>query len=367
MVFGYNQKDTLSIFSSIAGILCNITPDYGYINCALGSECMMNRPEESRDTVFAKGRHPHVAYFSYFFIGLLVSGVWTLAGVALAYTRGELSPFVAEWENLQAPYLIGLGTCLVLIARSGFLETYAKKVARDQSTISTRLMPTGLRLVLVGAISLFGTASLVWMGFRASGPLLGFMWLTAASVCIAAGVVTLHTIDLLLLINRLHTTGIKTFRYSPARTPELRDLINYFTSFTLILSIAYSFAFAGTIKGNWTGDRAYIELVQTFWPLIYVPICSAALIYPHFAMHGLIRDAKEISLAFYQRDIDKLMIDYKRLDDDDVAKINSLAQLFDRISATPDYIVDLGIAVRTCLPLAFNLATLFAKSLLSHP
>ncbi|EJN07971.1 hypothetical protein PMI42_07434, partial [Bradyrhizobium sp. YR681] len=336
------------------------------VGCTLGSECMMNRPEESRDTVFASDRHPQVAYFAYFFIGLLVSGAWTLIGVAVAYARGEFRPFIAEWESLQAPYLIGLGTCLVLIARSGFLETYAKKVARNQSTISSEVVPLGLRLTLVGAISFVGTASLVWMGFKASGPLLGFMWFTAASICIAAGVITLHTIDLLLLIHRLRTTGIKTFRYSPARTPELRDLINYFTSFTLILSVAYSFAFAGTIKGNWTGDRAYIELVQTFWPLIYVPICSAALIYPHFAIHGLIREAKEVSLAFYQRDIDKLMIDYKRLDSDDVAKINSLAQLFDRISATPDYVVDIGIAVRTCLPLAFNVATLFAKSALSH-
>jgi hypothetical protein len=104
------------------------------------------------------------------------------------------------------------------------------------------------------------------------------MWTTAAASCLAAGVVTLHTIDLLLVVHRLQTTEIKAFRYSPARTPELRYLINYFTSFTLLLSIAYSFAFAGTIKGHWTGNPAYIQTVQLFWPLIYVPICSAALL-----------------------------------------------------------------------------------------
>jgi hypothetical protein len=192
------------------------------------------------------------------------------------------------------------------------------------------------------------------------------MCITAAAICFAAGVVTLHTIDLLVVVHTLKTTGIKAFRYSPARTPELRDLIDYFTSFTFLLSIAYSFAFAGTIKGHWTGNPVYIEAVQLFWPLIYVPICSAALLYPHFVMHNLVRAAKEDSLVSYQREIDQLMIDYKGLNSEDVSKINSLAQLFDRISATPDYVVDLGIAIRTCLPLAFNVAILFAKPMLGQ-
>jgi hypothetical protein len=322
-----------------------------------------SQPEEHLSS--SKATEQRVAYFLYFLVGLAVAGVWTLIGVAFAFVQGDFAKFVVEWQDLQAPFLIGLGTCLVLIARSNALAERAARIAKGRLSNPNGL-GTWLRVAIVSGISVVGTASLVWMGFNARGPLLVFMCITTAAICLAAGVVTLHTIDLLVVVHRLQTTGIKAFRYSPARTPELRDLINYFTSFTLLLSIAYSFAFAGTIKGHWTGNPVYIQAVQLFWPLIYVPICSAALLYPHFVMHNLVRAAKEDSLASYQQEIDRLMIDYKGLNNEDVSKINSLAQLFDRISATPDYVVDLGIAVRTCLPLAFNVAILFAKPMLGQ-
>jgi hypothetical protein len=308
----------------------------------------------------------HVAYGRYFVIGLGAAAIWTLAGGAIALVQGQLESFATEWRSLQAPFLIGLGTWLVLISTSGALTDQATKLVKNGSSPSIKPVVRLLRVLGVCAIGIAGTASLVWMGFNAKGPLLIFMWVTTATICFAAGIVTLHTIDLLLVVHGLRTAGIKTFLYAPARTPELRELINYFTSFTLILSIAYTFAFAGTINGHWTGDRAYIEAVQLFWPVVYVPICSAALIYPHLVMHGLVREAKESSLVSYQKEIDELMVDYKGLDNEGVSKINSLAQLFDRISATPDYVVDVGIAIRTCLPLAFNVGILFAKPLLGQ-
>jgi hypothetical protein len=308
----------------------------------------------------------HVAYARYFVIGLGAAAVCTLAGSAIALVRGELESFAAEWRSLQGPFLIGLGTWLVLISTSGALTDLATKLAKNADSPSIKPVGRVLRVLCVCTVGVAGTASLVWMGFNAKGPLLIFMWVTCAAVCFAAGFVTLHTIDLLLVVHGLRTAGIKTFLYAPARTPELRELINYFTSFTLILSIAYSFAFAGTIYGHWTGDRAYIEAVQLFWPLVYVPICSAALIYPHLVMHSLVREAKESSLVSYQKEIDELMLDYKGLNNEGVSKINSLAQLFERISATPDYVVDVGIAVRTCLPLAFNVGILLAKPLLGQ-
>lgn len=323
------------------------------------------RSEQNGESVAPKAAEQQVAYFLYFLVGLVVAGVWTLVGIALAFAQNDFTKFVTEWQNLQGPFLIGLGTCLVLIARSNALAERVAKIAKDRFVVSKKV-GTWKRVAIVGGIFAVGTASLVCMGFNATGPLLVFMCVTAAAVSLAAGIVTLHTIDLLVVVHSLQTTGIKAFRYAPARTPELRDLINYFTSFTLLLSVAYSFAFAGTIKGHWMGNPAYVEAVQLFWPLIYVPICSAALLYPHFVMHNLVRSAKESSLLAYQREIDQLMIDYKGLNNEDVAKINSLAQLFDRISATPDYVVDLGIAIRTCLPLAFNVAILFAKPLLGQ-
>jgi hypothetical protein len=326
---------------------------------------MLNPPEENGDFGLPKAAEKQVAYFLYFLVGLVIAGVWTLVGIGLAFAQGDFVKFVAEWQSLQAPFLIGLGTCLLLMAKSDALTERAARIAKERLLIPSKKR-TWLRITIVGGIFVVGTASLVWMGFNATGHLLVFMWITAAAICFTAGVVTLHTIDLLVVMHSLQGAGVKAFRYSPARTPELRDLINYFTSFTLLLSIAYSFAFAGTIRGHWTGDPAYIEAVQLFWPLVYVPICSAALLYPHFVMHNLIRAAKEDSLVSYQREIDQLMIDYKGLNNEDISKINSLAQLFDRISATPDYVVDLGIAIRTCLPLAFNVAILFAKPILGQ-
>ena len=39
---------------------------------------------------------------------------------------------------------------------------------------------------------------------------------------------------------------------------------------------------------------------------------------------------------------------------------------FDRIVATPDYVVDIGIAVRTLLPVFVNVISFFAKTALTH-
>ncbi|NVO14424.1 MAG: hypothetical protein HXX10_10340 [Rhodoplanes sp.] len=307
-----------------------------------------------------------VGYFLYFVVGLGVAVIWTLAGVVIAFLQGDLKTFIAEWLSLQGSFLIWFGTWLVLIARSGALIDRASRISIDGSIVTEGIIGRRTRVLIAGTIAVAGTASLIGMGFNASGAIQLFMWGTAGAVCVAAGVVTLHTVDLIMVIHKLQFRGIKTFQYAPARTPELRNLINYFTTFTLILSIAYSFAFAGTMKGHWTGRQDYIEAVQFFWPLIYVPICSAALIYPHLAMHGLIKKSKEQILISYQSEIDNLLINYKSLDNEGVQKVNSLVQLFDRISGTPDYVVDLGIAIRTSLPLLFNVAIIVAKPILGQ-
>lgn len=307
-----------------------------------------------------------VPYFLYFTVGFGAAVMWTLIGGAIAFRQGELADVVAEGQRLQGPLLIGLGTWLFLIARSGALESRARRITSDIRMPPDALTHPGLRALLIGTIAVVGTGSLIGLGFNGSGAVLVFMWITSATICGAAGFVTAHTVDLVLVVHGLEKAGIRTFIYAPARTPELRDLIKYFTSFTFILSVAYLFAFAATIKGHWTGNPSYIEAVQWFWPLVYVPICSVALIYPHVVMHRLILQAKERTLISYQTEIDKLLENYQGLKNDEVQRINTLAQIFDRINATPNYVIDFGIAIRTGLPLAFNLVILIAKPIIDQ-
>lgn len=59
--------------------------------------------------------------------GLVVVGTWTLIGVAFAFAQGDFVKFVAEWQDLQAPFLIGLGTCLILRASSCFHVDYRRR------------------------------------------------------------------------------------------------------------------------------------------------------------------------------------------------------------------------------------------------
>jgi hypothetical protein len=217
------------------------------------------------------------------------------------------------------------------------------------------------RRAIVLLIGVAGTSTLIGLGFDAHGPLLWFMWLTCASVCFTAGIVTLHLVDVLLVVHNLQHVVINAFRYSPARTRQLRDLVSYFSSFTLLVTIGYAFAFAATLKPHWTGAPDYVHAVQLFWPVLYVPACSIALLYPHFVIHRLIQREKENTLLSCQREIDLLLVNYSGLNPEDIERTNLLANLFDRISATPDYVLDFGIALRTALPLAFNFVTLLIK------
>jgi len=199
------------------------------------------------------------------------------------------------------------------------------------------------------------------MGFASQGPVLVFMWITCALVCLASGIVTLHCLEVLAVLHNLRAQEIKVFRYAPARTPELRSVVGYFSSFSLLMSVGYAFALIATFKAHWSGPSDYVEGVRLFWPIVYVPTCSIALIYPHLIIHQMIRREKEQTLASCQQDIDQLLSKYSELKTEDIERTNTLAQLFDRIIATPDYVVDVGIAVRTMLPLVLNLLTLLAK------
>ena len=61
------------------------------------------------------------------------------------------------------------------------------------------MWPTSLYgLECIVTVAAIGTASFVGMGFDAKGLTLVFLWLTAGLICLLAGVLTLHTLDLLL-------------------------------------------------------------------------------------------------------------------------------------------------------------------------
>jgi hypothetical protein len=298
--------------------------------------------------------------------GIGVALAWTVIGCGVAMAQGDVRPFLQEWINLQGFFLLALGVWLLLIIRSGSLKRRISSLTTDGSIHLGMVKNQALRIFVVSSVTLLGTASLVSMGFNGRGPVLNFMWITCAFICFTAGVVTLHTLEILAAVHNLQRQEVKVFRYAPARTPELRSVVSYFTTFGLLTTVGYGFALFATFRAHWTGERDYVEAVRLFWPFIYVPICTAVLIYPHVLIHKIIQREKERTLLSCQQDMDKILSKYSALETEEVDRANTLAQLFDRITATPNYVVDVGIAVRTILPLAFNLATLFIKGALGQ-
>ena len=132
------------------------------------------------------------------------------------------------------------------------------------------------------------------------------------------------------------------------------------------MTIGYGLSLLGTAKAHWIGQKEYVKAVLYFWPLLYVPTCSIGLFYPHLVIHRLIKREKEQTLSSYQREIDDRISRYSDMTTEDVQRTNTLVQLFDRINDTPNYVMDVGVAIRTILPLAFNVITLIAKASASH-
>jgi hypothetical protein len=306
-------------------------------------------------------------HFLWCLMGVGFAVLWTGLGFVLAYFQGGVAAFFAEWKLLQGFFLLAIGAWLLLIIESDTFRRRISMLTRDGSVPCERIRDRRVQIGIILSISILGTSSLIKMGFNGHGTILVFMWVTCAAVCVTAGIVTMHAIEIIVVIHYLQKTDIKVFRYAPASTPELRILVSYFSSFSLLTTIGYGFALWATFNPHWTGPKNYIEAVRLFWPVLYVPLCTAALIYPHLVTHRLIQHEKEKTLISCQRDIDDLLSKYSALKTDEINRTNTLAQLFDRISGTPNYVMDMGIAVRTILPLVFNLVTLFAKAAVGHP
>lgn len=296
------------------------------------------------------------------FVGILVAAAWTALGCAIAWFQGLSPPmFLREWINYQGPFLLALETWMLLMIRSGTFEARIAELTVGDPVKIKALSKPAVRALVVASVTILGFLSVSHMGFNGHGTVLYFMWLTNLSIDFASGLITLHALTIIAVVHDLRERRIKVSLYAPARTQELRSVVKYFSTFTLLMSGCYIFALAGTIKGNWTGSKDYVDAVRWFWPIIYVPLCCGALVYPHLAIHKLIQRHKDETLRSCQADLDGLLANYSTLKNEDIGRTNELAQLFDRITATPDYVIDFGIAVRTLLPLALNLVSLFVK------
>jgi len=310
---------------------------------------------------------PDTHHVRWFLTGVAVGLGWTLIVCGVAFLQGDnVRLFLREWTDLQGPFLIALGTWLLLMIRSKSFTARVSRLTAEGSVNPGIFKNRLIRSLVVGCVTVLGFISVASMGFHGHDATLIFMWITCICIDFAAGLVTLHSLELLAVVHNLQQQEIKVSRYAPARTPELRSLVSYFSSFTLLMTVGYAFALLGTLKGHWTGSQDYIQAVRLFWPLIYVPTCCVMLIYPHIVVHKLIQREKEHTLSSCQQDIDNLLSKYGNLKTEEVERTNTLAQLFDRVTATPDYVIDVGIAVRTILPLAFNLVTLFVKSFIGQ-
>jgi hypothetical protein len=294
--------------------------------------------------------------------GIAVGMSWTLIACGVAFLQGDdVWAFLHEWMNLQGPFLIALGTWLLLIVRSGSFFERASQLTADDSANLGVFKKRKVRYILVGSITVLGFVSGVRMGFNEHGIVLAFLWITLACYNFVSALVMLHSLELIAVMNNLQKQKLKISRFAPARTPELISIVAYFSSFTLLMTVGYAFNLLGNFKGNWTGSKDYVQAVRLSWPFIDVPICCVVLIYPHIVAHKLIRREKEQMLSSFQQDIDKLLSKYDDLKTEEIERANKLTQLFDRIKATPNYVIDVGIAAKTALPLMFNIATLFIK------
>lgn len=148
------------------------------------------------------------------------------------------------------------------------------------------------------------------------------------------------------------------FTYSPAETKALRDAATYFVFYGTLLTVGYAFSLLATLSANWKVGPEQARVVQFFWPIIYVPLCLSVLIVPHLAIHCVICREKDRLIGSCQDRLNKLLLT-DPMTSEAVDQSNALADFFEKISDTPDYALDLSIGVRTVVPAAFNVATLF--------
>lgn len=339
--------------------------------CALSSkliESILDQSQASKMRKASKALKPilnaQTNHARWFLTGVAASAGWMAVGCVITLIqRDDVRHFVRSWINYQGPSLVLLGTWLLLMIRSKKFDASVSALTSDGSLKRGFVAKRWFRFLLVASITALGFVIGVRMGFDGSGAVLVFFWLTYFCVELATGIVTLHTLEILVVVRNLPYQSIKLSHYAPASTPVLRSLVKYFSTYILLMTIGLAVSLVGSLKGDWTGPQWFVDAFRWLWPLIYLPTCCFMLIYPHLVIHKLIQQEKEHTLSTYREELEEhLSVPEKKPRISQIERTNHLAQLVDRITASPDYVFDFGIALRTLLPLALNLLTLFFKA-----
>jgi hypothetical protein len=284
------------------------------------------------------------------------------AGCVISLIQGDnVRSFVRDWINYQGPFLIWLGTWLLLMIRS---KSFSARVSALTSDGSVKLSIVGTRLfrfLLVGIVTGLTFVSGIRMGFYGQGAARFFLWFSYFCIETATGLVTLHALEILVVVRNLQHQKLELSHYAPAGTPELRSVVKYFSTYLLLMTTGEALGLTGSLRGHWTGSQMNIDIFRWFWPFIYFPMCSVLLIYPHLVIHKLIQKEKENTLSIYQEELEK-DLSTRDTRNSQIERTSHLAELVDRITASPDYVIDFGIAARTLLPFVLNLLTLFVKA-----
>jgi hypothetical protein len=284
-------------------------------------------------------------------------------GCAITLIQGDsVHSFVQGWINYQGPLLILLGTWLLMMIRSERFEAGVSGLTADGSVNRGFVGRRWFRFLLAGGITALTFGSGVLMGFDGRGAVFVFMWFTYFLIEIVTGIVTLHALEILVVVRNLQHQEIKLSRYAPAGTPQLRGVVKYFSTYVLLMTVGEALGLLGSLKGHWNGPQVYVDVFRWCWPLVYFPTCCIMLVYPHLVIHKIIQREKDRTLSTYRVELEEhLSTRESKPKISEIERTNHLAQLVDRITASPDYVFDFGIALRTLLPLALNLLTLFFK------
>lgn len=298
------------------------------------------------------------------FLGLIaVAGAfaWTLVGCFIAVVSGSLRAFWKEWLLIQGFFAAAAAIFLGLVSLSPALTDLLGQ-ASDSKKIDIWLQKTSVirfRRTVIWFVTMVGTATTTSLGFSVGSPTRYFMWTTCLGVCVMAGVITWHAIEVLYAATQLDTLKIKFFVYSPGETRSLKKLAVYFVTFSVAVTVGYVFAFTGTMSPLWQGKPTWVNAVRAFWPVIYVPLCLLITTYPHLAIHRLIRQEKDRLIMCYQEQINLLIADGKPPSKEEIERINALADLIRKIEGSPSFALNFPIAVSAILTYIVNIGSLF--------
>lgn len=282
--------------------------------------------------------------------------LWTACGLMIAMTSGENTgwSFLHEWLFLQGFPLISLGVFLLLSSSPSRL----RKIATDLGCNAPEALSRSTSLTILVTVAGIGSASLIAMGFNGRGGVLLFLWVTTIGVCAIAAAVTLRTVQLFRLCARLDQYKLTVHFYSPADTPSLRRLAEHVALFGVVMTAGYAFAFAATLAGSWTATPKLVHSVQVFWPIIYVPLCLAALAYPHATIYRIVRQEKDRTASDLQRRIMEISAQSGSLTNEQVDLLNNLTDLVKKIEETPNYPKNIKIVSSLILTALVNIASL---------